>query len=413
MKSIAPLLVKTHKAAAELRTIDDRLIKAALVSLAKELEANSAELLKANKKDVDRMAKDDPKADRLLLTPERIRLIAAGIKQVSKLPNPSGKLLEERKLPNGLLLHKFTVPMGVVGTIYESRPNVTFDIAALCLRSKNGCLLKGSQEAEQTNQAAIRMIRKVLAEHGIPAASICLLPSERESVHELLTATRYVDVIIPRGSDALIQYVRKNSLVPVIETGAGVCHVYVEKQADLKKALNIVVNAKVSRPSVCNAMDTLILDEEIAADFLVKLRPLFEQSSVEVFADKKSWRLLKGYPMLQRAGPEDFSREYLSLKCGIRIVRDLDEALEHINLYSTRHSEAIVSENKKQCDRFMNEVDAAVVYKNASTRFTDGMEFGLGAEIGISTQKLHARGPFALEKLVTEKWFVHGSGQIR
>ncbi len=413
MTTIAPLVIKTHKASAELRNVSDRSIKAALVSLARELETNSSALMRANQKDVKRMQKDDPKVDRLLLTPERIRLIAAGIQQVSKLPNPAGKLLERRRLQNGLLLQKRTVPIGVVGTIYESRPNVTFDIAALCLRSKNGCLLKGSQEAAQTNQEAIRMIRKVLLEHGIPVESVCLLPADRETVKELLTATRYVDVIIPRGSDALIQFVRKNSLVPVIETGAGVCHVYVEKEADLAKAVNIVVNAKVSRPSVCNAMDTLIVDEAIASEFLGKLKTVFANNSVEIFADKRSHRLLKGYPLLQEASPEDFTREYLSLKCGIKVVRGLDEALAHIDQYSTRHSEAIVSANKKQCERFLNEVDAAVVYMNASTRFTDGMEFGLGAEIGISTQKLHARGPFALEKLVTEKWFVRGNGQIR
>jgi glutamate-5-semialdehyde dehydrogenase len=229
----------------------------------------------------------------------------------------------------------------------------------------------------------------------------------------LFTATRYVDVIIPRGSDGLIRYVRENSRVPVIETGAGVCHIYVEKDADIKKAVDIVVNAKVSRPSVCNSVDAILVDEKIAPAFLEKLRPGMEKYQVEIFADKKAYHLLKGYPNLLPATAEDFGREFLSLKCAIKIVKDTDEALQHIQIYSTKHSEAIVSENKKQCARFLKEVDAAAVYSNASTRFTDGEEFGLGAEIGISTQKLHARGPFALEKLVTEKWMIKGNGQIR
>jgi glutamate-5-semialdehyde dehydrogenase len=232
-------------------------------------------------------------------------------------------------------------------------------------------------------------------------------------VQELFTATKYVDVIIPRGSEGLIQFVRKNSLVPVIETGAGVCHVYVEKDAELDKAVKIVVNAKVSRPSVCNSVDTVLVDSAIASQFLKQLQPLFLQNNVEVFADNKAYRLLKGYKYLQQATPEDFGREFLSLKCAIKVVKDIDEALEHIDRYSTKHSEAIVSKNKINCERFLQEVDAAAVYSNASTRFTDGEEFGLGAEIGISTQKLHARGPFALEKLVTEKWIIKGKGQIR
>jgi glutamate-5-semialdehyde dehydrogenase len=232
-------------------------------------------------------------------------------------------------------------------------------------------------------------------------------------VQELLTATRWVDVLIPRGSDALIRYVRENSRVPVIETGAGVCHVYVEKEADLDKAVDIVVNAKVSRPSVCNSMDSLLVDRKVAAVFFRKLRGPLEEYGVEVFAESVAYGMLKGYPNLRRAKKDDFAREFLSLKCAVKVVDDIDEALAHIREYSTRHSEAIVSRNKRQCERFLAEVDAAAVYANASTRFTDGEELGLGAEIGISTQKLHARGPFALEKLVTEKWVIRGNGQIR
>jgi glutamate-5-semialdehyde dehydrogenase len=347
------------------------------------------------------------------LSAERIKSIASSILQISKLPDPSGKVLEKRVLYNGLLLEKWSVPLGVAGVIYESRPNVTFDIAALCLRSRNGCVLKGSIEAENTNKEAVRIIKKVLKDHAINPDCVTLLPSSRETVEELFRATRYIDVLIPRGSDQLIQFVRKNSLVPVIETGAGVCHIYVEKEAALDKALDIVVNAKVSRPSVCNAVDTVLVDESIAAVFLKELQPLLGLYKVEVFADAKAHKLLKGYPYLQKATREDFGREFLSLKCALKVVKDIDEALLHIQKYSTKHSEAIISKNKKQCSRFIHEVDAAAVYTNASTRFTDGEEFGLGAEIGISTQKLHARGPFALEKLVTEKWIIKGNGQVR
>jgi glutamate-5-semialdehyde dehydrogenase len=413
MQSIEPLIIKTHKAAVALRNCSDKQIKKALNMLADVLEGNAAIILKANKKDVAKQDVNDPRVDRLMLNEQRIKNIANSIRNISKLPNPSNKILEKRKLHNGLELEKISVPLGVVGAVYESRPNVTFDIAALCLRSQNACLLKGSKEAEATNKTSINLIKDVLKQNAIDADCITLLPSEREVVQELFTATKYVDVIIPRGSDSLIQFVRKNSLVPVIETGAGVCHVYVEESADLNKALDIVVNAKTTRPAVCNSLDTIVIDEKIAKPFLNKLTPLFEKYPVEIFADDKSYKLLNGYNHLQKAAPGDFDREFLSLKCAVKIVKDIDEALTHIAQHSTKHSEAIVSENKKSCERFLREVDAAAVYANASTRFTDGEEFGLGAEIGISTQKLHARGPFALEKLVSEKWVVRGNGQIR
>lgn len=413
INSIEPLIRKTCKAAVSLRKASDKQIKGVLQSLATALEAKSATLLRANKKDLALQGPDNPRNDRLLLNGQRIKNIAASIRKVRQLPDPTGKILEERTLPNGLALQKISVPLGVVGVIYESRPNVTFDIASLCLRSRNACVLKGSSEADHTNRAAVALIKKVLKEHDIDPDCVTLLPPQREVVQELFTATRYVDVLIPRGSASLIQFVRKNSLVPVIETGAGVCHVYVEKEAAMQKALNIVVNAKVSRPSVCNAADTILVDEKVAANFLQQLQPLFAKYEVEVFAEPKAYKLLKGYQYLQKATTEDFGREFLSLKCAVKVVKDIEEALEHIQEYSTRHSEAIVSENKKKCERFLQEVDAAAVYANASTRFTDGEEFGLGAEIGISTQKLHARGPFALEKLVTEKWLVKGNGQIR
>jgi glutamate-5-semialdehyde dehydrogenase len=413
MMTIEPMIIKAHRAAVGLRSAGGRQVQAVLKSLAGLLETSAGPLLRANALDLARQDVDDPRRDRLLLTRERIEAIAVSIRKVSRLPDPSGRVLERRVLGNGLRVEKLAVPLGVVGAIYESRPNVTFDIAALCLRSRNGCLLKGSQEAAETNKAAIVLIRKALKAGGLPPDCVVLLPPEREVVQELLTATRWVDVIIPRGSEALIRYVRSNSLVPVIETGAGVCHVYVEKEADLDMAVRIVVNAKVSRPSVCNSMDTLIVDRAIASELLRRLWEPLEEYGVEVFADASAFRLLRGYPLLREAKEEDFAREWLSLKCAVKVVKNMDEALAHIERYSTRHSEAIVSRNKKQCERFLLEVDAAAVYANASTRFTDGEELGLGAEIGISTQKLHARGPFALEKLVTEKWIMRGNGQVR
>lgn len=413
MESIEPIFIKTHKASASLRKADDGQIVKVLEMLADAVEANSAEILRANNADVSKQDANDSRTDRLRLNEQRIRNIANSIRQVSKLPNPTGKVLEERTLYNGLLLEKIAVPLGVVGAIYESRPNVTFDIATLCLRSMNGCLLKGSSEAENSNKIAVEIIKSVLKENNIDEDCVTLLPSSRETVQQLYTATKYVDVLIPRGSENLIQSVRKNSLVPVIETGAGVCHIYVEKDAEIEKAVNIVVNAKVSRPSVCNAVDSVLVDSTIASGFLEKLQPLFEKHNVEIFADEAAYELLKDYPYLRKATSEDFAREFISLKCAVKVVSGLDEALSHIEKYSTKHSESIISENKDQCERFLQEVDAAVVYANASTRFTDGEEFGLGAEIGISTQKLHARGPFALEKLVTEKWIIRGNGQVR
>lgn len=413
MQSIEPLIIKTYKAAASLRNARDEQIIKSLNMLADAIEENAEVILKANSKDVARQNANDPKTDRLTLNSQRVTNIANSIRKVAGLPNPTGKQLEQRTLHNGLLLQKLSVPLGVVGAIYESRPNVTYDIAALCIRSMNGCVLKGSSDAENSNLAAIKIIKDVLEKNNINPDCVTLLPSERETVQELFKATKYVDVLIPRGSEGLIQFVRKNSLVPVIETGAGVCHIYVEKDADVSKAVDIVVNAKVTRPSVCNAVDTVLVDSEVAPQFLEKLQPLFKEHEVEIFADTKAWNLLKGYPGLHKATADDFGREFLSLKCAVKVVKDIDEALEHIQEYSTKHSEAIVSENKANCERFLKEVDAAVVYTNASTRFTDGEEFGLGAEIGISTQKLHARGPFALEKLVTEKWIIKGNGQIR
>ncbi|HEV7351448.1 glutamate-5-semialdehyde dehydrogenase [Telluribacter sp.] len=415
MESILPLLQATQQAAAAVRNLSDAQRAELLKGLADRVLTNQARIISENGKDLDRMDDADPKKDRLLLNEKRIQGLAQSLREVAALPDPTGEVLLERTISQGLQLRKVAVPLGVVGVIYESRPNVTIDVASLCLRSGNACVLKGGKEAQYSNECLVGIIHEVLAEFGVDAAAVALLPTDRKFVAELLSATRYVDIIIPRGSEGLIQYVRQNSLVPTIETGAGVCHTYVEASADLVMARDIVVNAKVSRPSVCNSLDTLVVDRAVATAFLLTLQDEFTKWNVEVFADEESYQVLKeaGYPLLQKATSDDFGREFLDYKCSVKVVEGLSEALSHIQQYSSRHSEAIVSRDGAAIERFLNEVDAAAVYANASTRFTDGGEFGLGAEIGISTQKLHARGPFALEKLVTEKWVVTGTGQTR
>jgi len=413
--TIVPQLQATQQAAAQIRRLTSAQKTTLINRLADLLLENQDHIMAENQKDMERMANEDPKKDRLFLNEKRILGLADSLRDVAQLPDPSGQVLFEREIEQGLKLKKIAVPLGVVGAIFESRPNVTVDVAALCLRSGNACVLKGGKEADFSNRCLVGLIHQALKENGVDTNAVMLLPTDRQFVMELLTATRYVDIIIPRGSESLIQFVRKNSLIPTIETGAGVCHGYVEATANLEKARDIVVNARVSRPSVCNSMDCVIVDKAIAAEFLPMLKEDFIKWNVEVFADEDSYPIFEqiDYPMLQHAQPQDFGREFLDYKMAVKVVDGLDEALSHIQNYSSRHSEAIVSENQVVIDRFLNEVDAAAVYANASTRFTDGGVFGLGAEIGISTQKLHARGPFALEKLVTEKWVVVGDGQVR
>jgi len=408
-------LEATHRAAAALRRLPTSAKRLLLHHIADALAAHTAAVVTANQRDLARMHDTDPKRDRLLLDEKRLAALAAAVRDVAALPDPAGTTLLARTLPNGLSLRKIAVPLGVVGIIYESRPNVTVDVAALCLYSGNAAVLRGGSDAFETNSALLAALHSALDAAELPRDLVALLPPDRALVHELLTATRHVDIIIPRGSAALIQFVRENARVPVIETGAGVCHTYVHAAADLAKARDIVVNAKVSRPSVCNALDTVLVDAAIAPDFLPLLKPGFEQWGVEVLADEAAHGILQniGYEKLSHATPEDFGREFLDYRCSVKTVSGPGEALEHIRLHSSRHSEAVVSEDAAVCRVFLEEVDAAAVYANASTRFTDGGEFGLGAEIGISTQKLHARGPFALEKLVTEKWVVEGNGQVR
>lgn len=415
MENITRQLEAALAATRDINQVDSDKKQLVLQDLADALLNNFEAILLENEKDVQLVDIDDPKRDRLILNEDRIQALAKSVLHVAQLPDPSGQLLSKQLLENGLLLEKKAVPLGVVAVIYESRPNVTIDVAALCLRSGNVCLLRGGTDAFHTNSVLIEIIQQVLIKNQLNPHIVQLLPTDRKFVQELLTATKYVDIIIPRGSQSLIDFVRAHAKVPVIETGAGVCHTYVEQSAAIDKAVAIVANAKISRPSVCNALDTVLLDEQIADSFLQGIIIPFVEEQVEIFADEKSYIILEqlNYPYLQKADDADFGREFLDLKCSIKVLDGLDAALEHIATFSSRHSECIVSNDAEKLERFMNAVDAAAVYANASTRFTDGGEFGLGAEIGISTQKLHARGPFALEKLVTEKWYVTGNGQIR
>ena len=415
MENIKEILQQAAKASSVIRTLNSDIKQAVLEKIAEVLTLNADEIIVQNQLDLVKMSDTDSKKDRLLLNHERIISLADSLKEIAQLDDPTNQVLSSKNLANGLFIQKKTVALGVVGVIYEARPNVTVDVAALCIRSGNVCILRGGSDAFYTNIILVNLIQSVLRTFGLDENIVQLLPIDRKHVYELLTADKYVDIIIPRGSQQLIDFVRENAKVPVIETGAGVCHTYVDASADLDKAAKIVCNAKVTRPSVCNSLDTVIVDKEISSELLEKLAPLLLPFEVEIFADENSHPILLtlGYPYLQKAEIEDFGREFLSLKCSVKTVKNLDEALTHIQQFSSKHSEAIVSQNEENIERFINEVDAAAVYSNASTRFTDGGEFGLGAEIGISTQKLHARGPFALEKLVTEKWFVRGDGQVR
>ncbi|MHA8093541.1 glutamate-5-semialdehyde dehydrogenase [Aquirufa lenticrescens] len=415
MSSILAQFQRTRFAASSLAMASGESRNRVLASIAELIRVNSSEILRENQQDLDQMAIDHPMRDRLLLTQDRLYALALSVLSVMQLPDPTGQVLSKKMLPNGLDLSKITVPLGVVGVIFESRPNVTIDVASLCIRSGNAVVLRGGSDAFHTNTILVKLIHLALEKHGFSTDLVYLMPTDRVHVTTLLTAVKYIDVIIPRGSEALIQRVRKESLVPTIETGAGVCHTYVAASADLSMAVAIVVNAKVSRPSVCNSLDTIIVHQSIAAEFLPLVAEPLKAYSVKIYADDIAHNTLEkvGYPYLEKAVESDFGREFLDFACSIKVVQDLPEALAHISTYSSRHSEAIVSSDEKEAQFFLSTVDAAAVYWNASTRFTDGGEFGLGAEIGISTQKLHARGPFALEKLVTEKWIGIGQGQIR
>jgi glutamate-5-semialdehyde dehydrogenase len=390
-------------------------INTVLIDVAEAAVANTEAILLENQKDLDRMDSSDPKYDRLKLTSERIEAIANDIINVAKLDNPLGKVLVEDVRPNGLHLIKVRVPLGVIGVIYEARPNVTFDVFALCFKTGNVAVLKGGSDADNSNRAIIRIIHKVLAKHGIDVNAATLLPPDRDATEALLNAREYIDVLIPRGSQGLINFVRNNSKVPVIETGAGIVHTYFDEFADTDKGVEIIFNSKTRRVSVCNAVDCLLIHNSRLND-LVNIGNKLAEKQVELFADERAFDTLNGhYPdgLLNKAEPEHFGTEFLAIKLAIKTVDSLDEALDHIAEYSSKHSEAIVSEDVTHIERFLNEVDAAAVYANASTAFTDGAQFGLGAEIGISTQKLHARGPMGLDELTSYKWIVKGNGQTR
>ena len=406
---------KALQAARRLNLLTDATINQILVKVAEEAIANTSYILAENQKDLDAMDKNNPMYDRLLLSTDRIQGIAADIRNVASLPSPLGRILEERTLPNGMFLTKKSVPFGVIGIIYEARPNVSFDVFSLCLKSGNVCVLKGGTDAYHSNLAIVSVIKNVLKQFDIDENCIHLLPAGREATADLLNAVDYVDLIIPRGSQGLIDFVRNNAKVPVIETGAGVCHTYFDEFGDFKKGQSIIYNAKTRRVSVCNALDCLIINEKRLADLASLCLPLAEKEVV-IEADIKAYTFLHGkYPthLLTKATAESFGTEFQSYRMSIKTVSNMEQAIEHIATYSSKHSEAIISENEHAIHQFEQQVDAACVYSNASTAFTDGAQFGMGAEIVISTQKLHARGPMALPELTSYKWIVKGNGQTR
>lgn len=415
MTETARILEKVKFASTQLFNLTENQVNQVLLELARVTRQNKEMLLKANQMDLERMDTSNPKYDRLKLSEERIEGIAADMENVTRLQSPLDRILMEKQLANGLQLKKISVPIGVIGIIYEARPNVTFDVFSLCLKAGNACILKGGSDAENSNQAIMQLIHQVLQKHQIDTDIVALLPASHEATAEMLQAIDYVDIIIPRGSQQLINFVRENAKVPVIETGAGIVHTYLDEYADLEKSVAIVNNAKTRRVSVCNALDCLLVHQRRLNGLPDVVEPL-AQSKVMIYADEKAYATLTGcYPedLLQSAKEEHFGTEFLDYKMAIKTVSDIGEVIQHIAKYSSKHSEAIISENQENIDLFLRAVDAAAVYSNTSTAFTDGAQFGLGAEIGISTQKLHARGPMGLEELTSYKWVIKGDGQVR
>lgn len=404
-----------QEASLQLLELTDKDINKILLAVAKAAIEQTDFILSENLKDLERMDPANPKYDRLKLTKERLQSIAADIRNVATLPSPLGRTLKENTLPNGLRIRRVSVPFGVIGIIYEARPNVSFDVFSLCLKSGNACILKGGSDAECSNRAIIHVIHQVLKHFQLNPHIVELLPATHEATAELLHANQYVDLLIPRGSSNLIQFVRQNATIPVIETGAGICHTYFDKEGDLQKGTAIINNAKTRRVSVCNALDCLIVHDERLHDLPQLCAPL-ANSHVIICADAPAYDALQGnYPqeLLKMATDQDFGTEFLDYKMSIKTCSSIEEALNHIQHYSSKHSECIVTESPTNAALFCRKVDAACVYVNAPTSFTDGAQFGLGAEIGISTQKLHARGPMALEEITTYKWIIEGNGQIR
>jgi glutamate-5-semialdehyde dehydrogenase len=406
---------RVRSASRSLSLISDEKINEILHALADEAIKDTAGILAANKKDLDRMPESDPKFDRLKLTEQRIRDIADDLRNVASLASPLNITLERRAVKSGLDLQKITVPLGVVGVIYEARPNVTFDVFSLCLKSGNACILKGGSDAAFSNEYIFNLVQRIVSAHGCNADIIALLPVDREATTALLNAIGYVDIIIPRGSQGLIDYVRNNAKVPVIETGAGIVHTYFDKSGDVQKGAAIVFNSKTRRVSVCNALDCLVIHKDRLPELPALVRKL-EEKNVVLYADAPAYAQLTGTykdSLLHPALPEHYGTEFLDYKMSIRTVDKFDDAVEHIQTFSSRHSEAIVAEDEEVISRYMRIIDAAAVYANASTAFTDGGQFGLGAEIGISTQKLHARGPMALREMTSYKWLIRGNGTVR
>ncbi|ADJ25620.1 gamma-glutamyl phosphate reductase [Dehalogenimonas lykanthroporepellens BL-DC-9] len=392
---------------------------AALRAIADELEAGASAIFEANKLDQAEAVAAGMNAamlDRLVLNEERIRGIAADVRSIAALPDPVGEVFDMRTHTNGLVIGKKRVPLGVIAAIYESRPNVTVDITALCLKAGNAVILRGGKETIRSNRALVAVIHRAVAGAGISADAVQFIDNtDRALVPVLLRMSDYIDLVIPRGGAGLIRSVKESSTIPVVAGGIGVCHTYIDRDADLDAAVAIAYNAKVQRPTVCNAMDTLIVHRDIAETYLPRIAAEWAKAGVEMRCDERALEILGGRPELKTtaADPEDWEREYLALIAGVRVVDDLDGAIAHIAEFGSGHSEAIVTENYTAATRFLNEVDAAAVYVNASTRFTDGAQFGLGAEIGISTQKMHARGPLGLKEITSYKWLVYGTGQVR
>ena len=402
-------------ASRELALLNDDIINQILNAVADAAIAETPFILAENEKDLARMDRNDPKYDRLKLTEERLKGIAADTRNVATLPSPLGKVLKESVRPNGMRLTKVSVPFGVIGIIYEARPNVSFDVFSLCLKSGNACILKGGSDADCSNWAIISVIHEVLRKFNINPHIVELLPADREATAALLNAVGYVDLIIPRGSSSLIHFVRENAKIPVIETGAGICHTYFDEFGDVNKGAAIIHNAKTRRVSVCNALDCTIIHEKRLTD-LPMLCEKLKDSHVIIYADAQAYQALKNrYPaeLLEHAKAESFGTEFLDYKMAVKTVKSFEDALGHIQENSSKHSECIVTENKERAALFTKIVDAACVYTNVSTAFTDGAQFGLGAEIGISTQKLHARGPMGLEEITSYKWVIEGDGQTR
>lgn len=406
-------LIAAREASRRLNVVQPQEIDNLLLRLADNTVARTDEILAANQADLERMDRDNPRYDRLLLNAARIADIADGIRNVAALPSPTGITLAQWTQPNGMRISKVSVPFGVIGVIYEARPNVTLDVTALCLKSGSAVVLKGGSDAQHSNEAITRIIGDTLAQCSFPVAAVTLLPPSHEATAEMLGSTGLIDLIIPRGGKNLINFVRDTSRVPVIETGAGVCSCYFHSSGDTAKGRNIIFNAKTRRVSVCNALDVLLIDRSRLADLPALVEPLASKNVV-LRADDEAFAVIDGrYPLLQHATDDDRGREYMDYKMAVATVADIDEALAYIAQYSSRHSESIVAEDPEACRRFSLEVDAACVYTNLPTSFTDGGQFGFGAEIGISTQKLHARGPMGLREITTYKYIIEGDGQTR